>query len=59
MQPHLLSPLTNYQNQRQPRSQGLFPCLGAGPPSQGKGPGNEVESAVHVVTYLVGFLINI
>ena len=27
MQPHLLSPLTNYQNQRQPRSQGLFPCL--------------------------------
>ena len=26
----------------QPRSQGLFPGLGA-PPSQGKGPGNEVE----------------
>ena len=29
----------------QPRSQGLFPGLGAGPdppPNQGKGPGNEV-----------------
>ena len=24
------------------RSQGLFPGLGAGPPSQGKDPGNEV-----------------
>ena len=31
--------------QNQPRSQGLFPWLGLGrPPSQGKGPGNEVAT---------------
>ena len=44
----------------QPRSQGLFPDSGlAPPPSQGKGPGNDVESlpAFHVT--LQWFLIKI